>query len=640
MSKTLDQLIHWLIAFFVFLMPIFFLPITVNFYAFNKNFFLFFSLPIFIILWAIKSTISQKITFRITALDWPVFFFGLIFVLSTIIASPNKVEALLTPGATGTVLALVIFYFFITKTINRREYLLYSLIAGAGLVALISLYQFIGLGEILVPSTGGNGWQFLTSKAWTPAGSTLALITYLIIGLSLALTLAYKTSENVSRFIFLLASALIISALFATGYLFFNQEITLTLLPFRISWAIALETLKQNPLWGVGPANFVSAFNRFRPPVFNHYHFWNQRFAWASNYPLYLLTTTGFLGLLAFFWLAWRVIKNLAATTKQPFYLGIITSLFLLFILPLNFLLLFLIFTLLALWAPSRATAVWKVSGPILLALALVFASLVFYLGGRAYAAEIYFKKSLDALKQNQGFQAYEKQVRAYRLNPYRIDYRIAYSQTNLILANALASQTDLTDQERTDITRLVQQAIREARIATMLNPTDAKNWENLAQIYRRLINFAQGADQWAMAAYQQAILTDPVNPRIRVNFGGLFYSLGNYEAAITHFQNAINLKPDYANAYYNLAAALKENEEIEKAVTAMEAVVNLVNITSADYQKAKNELEELKARLPSPTPAAVEAELETLTEPEPLPSPAAVITPITLPSPILTPTP
>lgn len=640
MSKTLDNIINWLAALFVFLMPVFFLPVTVNFYAFNKNFFLFFSLPIFILLWAIKSTISQKISFRTTTLDWPVLFFGLIFVLSTVVTSPNKVEALITPGATGTVLALVIFYFFITKTVSRREYLFYGLIAGAGLLALISLYQFIGLGEVLAPAAGGGEWQFLTSKTWTPAGSTLALITYLIAGLSLALPLAYKTGENVSRFIFLLASALIISALFATGYLFFNQEASLTTLPFRISWAIALETLKQNPLWGVGPANFITAFNRFRPLTFNRYQFWNQRFTLASNYPLHLLTTTGFLGFLAFFWLAWQLIKNLAAMSKQPFYLGIITSLFLLFLLPLNFLLLFLIFTLLALWPLSRGTTTGKVPGPIPLVLALVFASLVFYLGGRVYLAEIYFKKSLDALNQNQGLQAYEKQIEAYRLNPHQTDYRIVYSQTNLLLANALASQTDLTDQERTDIARLVQQAIREAKIATVLNPTNAKTWENLAQIYRRLINFAQGADQWAMAAYQQAILTDPINPRIRVNFGGLFYSLGNYEKAITHFQNAVNLKPDYANAYYNLAAAFKESGEIEKAVAAMEAVVNLVDINSADYQKAKNELEELRKRLPSPTPATVEAEPETLTEPEPLPSPAAEITPITLPTPEVTPTP
>ena len=105
------------------------------------------------------------------------------------------------------------------------------------------------------------------------------------------------------------------------------------------------------------------------------------------------------------------------------------------------------------------------------------------------------------------------------------------------------------------EITKLIQQAIREAKVATVLNPTSAAYWENLAQLYRNLINFAEGSDQWAIAAYQQAITNDPINPRLRVNLGGLFYALGNYEAAIRRFENAVNLKPDYTNGYYNLAA-------------------------------------------------------------------------------------
>ncbi len=165
---------------------------------------------------------------------------------------------------------------------------------------------------------------------------------------------------------------------------------------------------------------------------------------------------------------------------------------------------------------------------------------------------------------------------------------------------------------------------MREAKIATVLNPTNAANWENLAQTYRSILRFADKADQWATASYQQAIINDPLNPQIRIKLGGLYYSLEDYEKATRQFENAVSLKPDYANAYYNLSAAYREKEMYQEAYNAMEKVVNLVKSDSADYQKAKNELEALAKELPQQQEKAASPEIEEsiLTEPSPLPSP------------------
>ncbi|NIT03913.1 hypothetical protein GTO10_03190, partial [Candidatus Saccharibacteria bacterium] len=249
-----------------------------------------------------------------------------------------------------------------------------------------------------------------------------------------------------------------------------------------------------------------------------------------------------------------------------------------------------------------------------------------FFFWGRVYVADVAFRQSLNALVQNQGTVVYNQQIRAISLNPYNPNYRRAYSQTNFALANSIAGQAELTDQDRANITQLIQQAIREAKAATVLNPTDAANWENLAQIYRNLINFAQGADQWAIAAYQQSVITGPISPRIRLNFGGLFYSLQNFESATRQFLFAVELKPDYANGYYNLAASYREREMYAEAYLAMQTCLSLIPPDSADYQKAKGELDELAALLPAPEEVAPEEGEEgepVLTEPSPLPSPA-----------------
>ena len=61
-----------------------------------------------------------------------------------------------------------------------------------------------------------------------------------------------------------------------------GKDTSLAFLPYRDSWAIAIEAFKQSPLFGVGPGNYLSAFNRFRPVGFNNYQVWNFRFANAS----------------------------------------------------------------------------------------------------------------------------------------------------------------------------------------------------------------------------------------------------------------------------------------------------------------------------------------------------------------------
>jgi hypothetical protein len=58
-----------------------------------------------------------------------------------------------------------------------------------------------------------------------------------------------------------------------------------------------------------------------------------------------------------------------------------------------------------------------------------------------------------------------------------------------------------------------------------------------LADIYRNLVNSVNDAQNWAIASYAQAIRTNPVTPVLRVDLGGLFYSLGNYENAIDQFK-------------------------------------------------------------------------------------------------------
>jgi Flp pilus assembly protein TadD len=639
--NILNKIISWGLIFLVGFIPLFFLPFTSEFYEFNKNILLLVVSGLLLVVWVLKMVLEKKVSFRQTPFDLPVLTIAGVFILSTIFASTNKWETLWIPGGTGTILGLTVLYFVMTNVIRDTQYvkrIIWGLTISAIILSLTAIYQFIGLGETLIPQN--SFWAFLRLKSWTPAGGLLPLATFLIVIIALLGTQIYNDWKARHRLLLFSSFTLLllISGLVVSLYQLFIPTKPV-LLPYSTSWAIAIESFKnwRSFLFGVGPTSFVDAFSQFRPISYNLGNLWAIRFVVSGNYYLHLLTTVGILGLGAFLWLVGKIIKAHPVFIIH-YSLFIILVLFL--FLPSSFLLIFVFYILVALLAINLPTREHSESSKIvpwiIFIPALLFVLCAMYFVGRAYTAEVYFKKSLNASMKNDGTSTYNNQVKAIALNPYNDVYRIAYSQTNLALANSLATNPPaggLSDQDRQNITSLVQQAIREAKFAVSLNKNKIINWENLGQIYRQLVNFAQGADQWTIASFRQAANLDPANPNLKLNIGGIYYSLGDYDEAIRWFQQSIDIKPNFANGYYNLAAAYREKGDFKKAHEAMQTTVSLVPSTSEDYQKAQRELEEL-ARKVSEKEATFGAKIKTqpevqetpLTEPQPLPSP--IITP------------
>jgi tetratricopeptide (TPR) repeat protein len=473
--------------------------------------------------------------------------------------------------------------------------------------------------------------------------------------------LAFKTRSGPKKLAYFLASGVIISAITIIGSAMLSADksvFTLILLPKLAGWSIAIDSFKTSAIFGTGPGSFLSVFTQFKPLFLNRLDSWALNFGISSNEYLHLMTTLGLAGIATIglliaglFKLAKRepgtritanqlaVHSALAATALLGLFVPFSP---LIWITLAGYLILTttlakaksspkikdVILTINAITVvdPDAPTPVavtdrsnlmpWILAVPI--SAGLIFLTL---LASRAYAAEYIFKKSLDAARENRGGETYNLQIAALQKNPNLDRYRLAYSNTNFALANALAGQKELTDQDKQTISQLIQQAIREAKLATQLNPQRANNWRNLANLYRNLVNFADGADQFAIASYIRAIQLDPANPLLRVELGGLFYGLQRYDEAINNFQQSVQLKPDYANGYYNLSAAYKANNKILEAYQAMQQVVALLEPGSEDAQKAQQELADLKAQLPPPAQtSATEAETKrggTLSAPE-----------------------
>lgn len=458
-------------------------------------------------------------------------------------------------------------------------------------------------------------------------------------------------------------------------------------LDFLTSWKVSVSTFRDTPFFGTGPDTYLFNFTAYKPIEFNNTKLWNVRFDTPFNEYLGFLANLGGLGLLALLLVTALFLPSAIATllagrkvepTADSLKLGLAISGILLFVL------LALHASTLPLWVVGLLLlASYMVSSPhlskpavlglgglspqfenlnfdalpslfLVAILALVGASAFF--GTKYVLADIHHRNALNAVSQNNGILAYNELIESEKLAPWNDLYRSDLAQTNFALANAIAATKgpsqaspsgSLTDQDKANIQTLLSQAITEGKTSTNLNPRSTGNWEILAILYRQIAGVAENALIYSLDSYGKAIQRDPYNPILRLNVGGVYYAVKNFDLAIRFFTDSVNLKPDYANAYYNLSVALRDKNDLPNAIAMAEKVVSLVDKNSPDYKVASDYLNDLKSKqnqIQAEPPAARQTgsalekkelpKVLDLQKPESIATPAAIKKPSPTPSP------
>ncbi|MCL4366206.1 O-antigen ligase family protein [Patescibacteria group bacterium] len=448
----------------------------------------------------------------------------------------------------------------------------------------------------------------------------------------------------------------------------FPREIQLPIVP---SWKISVSAFRDLPFWGSGPSTYLFNFTNYKPIEFNSSNLWNLRFDSSFNEYLQVLATLGGIGLLALISLtalfassALPVILGSKATPESDsgqagarltkvtlaisgiaFFIILLlhSSTLGLWIIGLLVLASFMVVNLSEIqrsWSSASGNfknTLFKIAANvtaqdssettikvdalpgIMLVIALAAVLFAGFFGGKFILADYHHRKALNAVAQNQGIVVYNELVAAEKLNPYNDLYRTDLAQTNFALANAIASAKgpteaspagSLTDQDKQNIQILLQQSISEGRTAVTLSPKSVINWEILALLYRQISGVAQNALIFSLDSYGRAIFQDPFNPTLRLNVGGVYYAVKNYDMAIRFFTDAINLKPDFANGYYNLSVALKDKGDLSNAQAAAEKALTLVKQSSPDYKTINDYLSDIKQKIASGSQATKEAEV------------------------------
>jgi hypothetical protein len=605
--------------------PLFFLPVTQDFYDTNKWMLLVGTALLGVAVWMYTSLKKSSYDLSVSPQMVGLGVLTCVSVMSLCISSPNKVEALLTPFGPATLGALTLIVLLVSTvfdTATRRRFL--WLLYGSGAVlSLLSVYQFFGMGKIMFPTV-----TYLADPLWSPTGSTIATLAITLILLPLVIAhaaAAWKTKNELHLGLLTLISIVMAAGAIITA-LQLVARIPNTTLSITDGWMIMLEILKhpKEALLGVGAENFLAAFTAGRSVLFNLTPLWNMRFTTNATVFFHIITIYGLLGGAAFIFFA----KSFIPRHKNAFSASLIAGCISLFVIPPNLSILVVLVTILVLSQDPKdiktlkiPRALWARIGIAVITAAVIGASV--YCLTRSYGAELTFYQSLKKAQANNGTATYNLQIEAIKNNPDISRFHITFSQTNLALATSLAtsitSAGQVSDKTKEDqakdrdlIAQLIEQSIREAKIAVNLNTYNVVAWENLAGTYEQLIDVAQGADNWTVASFQEAIKRDPTNPILRLELGIVYTRLQKYTEAITQFQQAISLKPDYANAYYNLSNAYKLNKDSTQALSAMEQAASLVQQGSQDYAIITKELDTLRKNVappsatPTPTPFVV----------------------------------
>lgn len=559
------------------------------------------------------------LSFLKTPFTLPMALLGGITLISLFANNQYPVESLLNIG--GVMLALTVIVLngslLVKHQTNSTTKILNTLGFSSVVLLVTSLLQQFGVG----PSMLLNkllGLNLPNNTLFSLSGSNLvSLQIALIAAVGFSTKVVQAKKAKIWESIVLAASA--ISIVYYGWLLLPGKATTPVILSPTVSWSVAANSLRslKTALLGVGPDNYLQAYNLHKPTWINNSEYWNVQFSQGANVPLSIVVSLGIFGLIAWALLFVNTLKQTKSVTSQtkPVHMMILATLAIQLFMPLNIVLLTIQTVLMVFWVAGEKEkfAVYSLNLKGVLAknkflaskstliirallglLTIGSLSLVALLGVATYSSHLMYLSS-KAATNNDFVLAYSLQQRAIKLNPYLDGNRRKYAVTNIFIAAAISQKADLSEEDKQRFAQLIQQSIRESKASILLDGKDVANWQLAAQVYQTLIGVAENSEEWSASAYAEAIKLAPNNPELRLVLGGVLFNAKQYEDALKFFEQAAVLKPNYANAYYNGANTLKMLRRFDEAKLAYQKTLILLQPDSDDYLKAADELQELE---------------------------------------------
>jgi len=675
--KIFDFVIQAGVFLIFFLVPLFFTGLTVAGPGFEKMLLFFFVVLASAAAWAAKVVIGGELKLKRTPMDLPIAAVAIIAIAATVMSVNQKVSLFGIYGNPAKGLAalvvFIVFYYLMINNIDvkKAKTLFYAFAVSASLAVFYSLFQLFGI--FLLP------FGFTKTTAFNPIGLPSELAMFISVVLPILVFAAVKGEKDaagVKRLVFVCAKILAGTAslagvallVFLSGVTFWPAAIAgmatvllfvlsktvkisgnnlflpivvfLLLVVFwtlgasgamnanlppevrlsrEMSWDIAKNSVKSNPILGSGPSTFYYGFSKFKSADFNDTPFWNARFSSASGFLFEILADIGILGALAIIfalitglYVGYKsIIQAEDEETKSvllPLFSGFVTVLVLASLFPFSGTMVLISVLLLSLAASvsaggkeivlslhsAAAGEMKRKQGMSLAATFMVVSAAVvalFVFGAKMYLADFYAKKSLQAETLEKKAAQLEKAV---KFAPYRDIYYINLADSYAAAANKEAAKR----KDRNKISDYLNKAVIYARAAVEMAPEKSGNNEFLALVYENAAMYTDGGvTVWAKSLedlYGKMIEVDPNNPVPYFKLALLNAARADVakqdsekekflKAALDKYDLATAKKSDFAQAYYGKGVIYEKLNNIDEAINQLKLAVNNAN-SNKDY--------------------------------------------------------
>jgi len=611
----LEKFIRVIIYAGVFLIPVFFIPLTNSFIEFSKIILFFCLISLAIIVWLVKILITKKINIELKSVDSLIFLFLIIYLVASFMAI-DKYNSfigsnLLITHSFITVLFLVLFYFFVSRFITKiKQFKIIIIVLVISILSVLinQVLQYFDYGlSLLNLNSGLNSFNLLILLGLILLGILYFLSdsrkfkgVYLVLGL-IFLLLLFLADKQIILLILSIGIFLFILLLSLKSNYFSNKlVISLTLLlfltvivlvlpisnftgilspnefdlPQYYGWQITKSSLTENLIFGVGPQNFAYSFFKYKPVDINLTSYWQLGFNKNSSFWLEVFNGVGLIGIL--------ILISLNCVILFSF---IIYGFFVNF----DFVLIFLFVLFAAIGVglmniikfEKNITSKYLVNFVFYLGL-IILVSFI-YFGSKIVYAEVAVAESVNM--NHQSIEAFDKSqlymTKAIKLNPGNIDYQL--DELNLKIDkliflgqnNSEVSLMSLTEEIFKDLKDLIN--IKTNRIGFYFDLWQTTN--KLKELGFPVENFQEEINK-------KLVDFDSNNPelyidRALINFNKhSIISSGGIEVAdkdsqveilsekiLNDLEKSIELKPDYVLGYYNLGLYWQKFGDQELAI-------------------------------------------------------------------------
>jgi tetratricopeptide (TPR) repeat protein len=161
-------------------------------------------------------------------------------------------------------------------------------------------------------------------------------------------------------------------------------------------------------------------------------------------------------------------------------------------------------------------------------------------------------------------------------------------------MSTTLAALTTAAIEDSKNATRaaeLAQAAMQESDRALTVSPKNVNFWKSRTKILYSFSSFNPELNKTAIDALKNAQMLSPTDPKIAYNLAILWGREGDNGQAIDLLKQAIDLKPNYRDAYYALFVFYTDTGQIPVARAILTQYLTDVDPKDQDFQDKLKQL-------------------------------------------------